>query len=283
MVERVYFIPGAPRIALLSDLHGRPYEAVISSVQRHRPELICIAGDIVYGSFPEDDQSPLDTQENVLPFLSACAALGPTFLSLGNHELHLDEADLSRIADTGVTILDNRWVERDGVVIGGLSSGYVTAYRRFVGSLSPKERAGVRYPEKESLEGIGGVRTASEHKPDVNWLAAFAAAPGYHILLSHHPEYWPEVKEKTDLMLSGHAHGGQIRLFKHGLWSPGQGFWPRWTKGVYENGRLVVSAGLSNTTWAPRLFNPVEVVYVEQLSSRTKIQRPDCRDPAGGD
>ena len=50
---------------------------------------------------------PLTTQENVIPFLRSCAAIAPTYLSLGNHELHLTEKDLSLIADTGVTVLDN--------------------------------------------------------------------------------------------------------------------------------------------------------------------------------
>ena len=89
-----------------------------------------------------------------------------------------------------------------------------------------------------------------------------------HILLSHHPEYYSIIPASVDLILSGHAHGGQIRMYNpfkrewFGLWSPGQGWWPKWTRGVYE-GRLVVSAGLSNTTWIPRIGNPTEIVYLE--------------------
>lgn len=47
------------------------------------------------------------------------------------------------------------------------------------------------------------------------------------------------------------------------LWSPGQGWCPRYSNGVYEDGRLVVSAGLSNATWIPRIMNPIEVVFLE--------------------
>jgi predicted MPP superfamily phosphohydrolase len=115
--------------------------------------------------------------------------------------------------------------------------------------------------------------------------------PGYRILLCHHPEYRDRYLRKLsaqsdgrgvpsagrndqaenldiDLILSGHAHGGQWRLYNPfkrqwiGVFAPGQGLWPRWTKGVYE-GRLVVSAGLSNTVSVPRLFNPTEIVYIE--------------------
>jgi len=188
-------------------------------------------------------------------------------MSLGNHEQMLDDADLAAIAATGVTVLDNSWVEKDGLVIAGLTSGYVTDYRKAVeGIRSPQNR----YPAQQSISGLQGVRTASEHKPDTAWLTAFSSVPGYHILLCHHPEYFSFLPPTVDLVLSGHAHGGQIRLFnpfKHewaGLWSPGQSLWPRWTKGVYE-GRLIVSAGLSNTTWIPRVFNPTEVVYINRV------------------
>ena len=107
MVETTYHIPGAPRLALLADLHGRDPAPVIASLRRHAPSLIAIAGDILYGSHPEDDKSPLDTQTNVLPFLESCAAIAPSFLSLGNHEWMLDDADLAAISSTGVIVLDN--------------------------------------------------------------------------------------------------------------------------------------------------------------------------------
>ena len=132
MVETTYRIPGAPRLALLADLHGRDPAPVLSSLAAHRPSLICLAGDFIYGSHPVDDRSPLETQENVLPFFRACADLAPTFMSLGNHEQMLDDTDLDLISSTGVVVLDNTWTEWNGVVIAGLTSGYVTDYRRAV-------------------------------------------------------------------------------------------------------------------------------------------------------
>lgn len=262
MVETIYRLPGAPRLALLADLHGRPYDLIISSLVAHHPSLVCLAGDFIYGSWPEGDRSPLETQELVLPFFRACASIAPTYFSLGNHEQMLDDADLAAIRSTGVVVLDNEWreIEVSGkrIVIGGLTSAYVTDYKAF----RDTQDGAVRYPRKENLSGIGGAVTASQHQPDTAWLEGFAAVPGFHILLSHHPEYFPLIPPTIDLMLSGHAHGGQWRVFKHGIWCPGQGFWPIWTKGVYE-GRLVVSAGLSNTASVPRLFNPCEVVFVE--------------------
>ncbi len=249
MIESRYIIPGTPHLALLSDLHGRPYQETISSLKQHKPDIICIAGDIVYGIWPDDNISPLVSQTYVLPFLERCAQVAPTFLSLGNHEQALDQEDLDKIENTGVIVLDNIWVQKDGLVLGGLTSAYVTDYRR----IKPKNSL-FRYPRLQHVQ--------FERKPETDWLAEYASVDGYHILLSHHPEYYPLVSDKVQLMLSGHAHGGQIRFFKRGLYAPGQVWLPKWTKGVYDN-RLVVSAGLSNTASPiPRLFNPTEIVYV---------------------
>lgn len=131
-------------------------------------------------------------------------------MSLGNHEWIVDGTDLAALAATGVTLLDNSWIERDGLVIAGLTSGYVTDYRTF----RAESNGTARYPRQESISGIGGAIAASRHKPDLSWFSAFAAQPGYKIALSHHPEYWPLLKdENIDLILSGHAHGGQIRMY----------------------------------------------------------------------
>ena len=220
MVETTYRLPGAPHLALLTDLHNHPYSPVISSLKLHRPTLIAIAGDILYGSHP-GDESPLHTQDNVLPFLQACADLAPTFLFLGNHEWALDEADLGEIREIGVVLLDNEWtatqVEGKKIIIGGLTSGYVLDYRKFLAGLDERTE---RYPKKASVSGVSGLVTT--HKPDTAWLDEFCSIPGYHLLLSHHPEYLPLIPANINLVLSGHAHGGQWRFFRHGLFAPGQ-------------------------------------------------------------
>ena len=268
MVETIYKIPDAPRIALLADLHGRPFQTVIESIRRRMPDLICIVGDIIYGTHPEDDRSPMDMQENVLPFLKSCFEIAPSFLSLGNHEWMLDDGDLKRIRECGVVVLDNDYmtttVNGQRIVVGGLTSAYCLAYRQFVKELNPPDRAGARYPKKNESQGVERCGKTDSHIPETEWLAEFATVEGRHVLLSHHPEYWQLIKDyPIELCLSAHAHGGQWRLLGHGVWSPGQGFWPKLTSGVQE-GRLVISRGLSNTTKVPRLFNPTEVVYIER-------------------
>ena len=69
----------------------------------------------------------------------------------------------------------------------------------------------------------------------------------------------------TDALRIPYAHGGQMRFFGQGLYAPGQGLFPKYTKGRYDgnNGCMIVSAGMSNTYRIPRLFNPPEIVWVD--------------------
>lgn len=258
MIESYYQLNTPVSLALVSDLHGRPYEKVIESLRRNSPDVICICGDFIYGRLPEDGTSPLQEQVNALPFIAACAGIAQTFVALGNHEWMLDAEDLGEIEKTGAKVLDNEWAEWNGVVIGGLTSAYVTDYRRFRDGCSGGERYPRRGSKPKRFMGLA---------PDTDWIRQMPS--GYRILLSHHPEYWDHVKDtEIDLMLSGHTHNGQIAYYsfrKHrwtGLLAPGQGLFPKYSSGVYEGGKLVVSAGLSNTAPVPRLFNPTQIVYM---------------------
>ena len=100
--------------------------------------------------------------------------------------------------------------------------------------------------------------------PEMAWLDEFENQEGYKILLDHHPDnYEPYTKKRNiDLILSGHAHGGQIRLFGKGIYGKSQGFLPKYDGGVFDQ-KLVVSRGLSNTLPIPRLWNPTEIVFIE--------------------
>ena len=88
-----------------------------------------------------------------------------------------------------IMILDLGLPDMDGkeVILAGLTSGYVTDYRAFRAGSGSSDR----YPRQESISGIGGTVAASRHKPETAWLEEYSSAPGYHILLSHHPEYLP--------------------------------------------------------------------------------------------
>lgn len=255
MQETFYTVPGCPlRIALVSDLHERPFDAVLASLKRERPDLICVTGDFVYGRPVKTGLKVMEA--GVLPFFSACASIAPCFVSLGNHEWMLTDEDLKLIRETGAVLLHNAYtVLQHGdarLVIGGLSSSQVSAYRLMLAEGFDPTQARTK------------TRSRFLHMPPIlDWLDAYCAESGYHLLLCHHPEYYPRYLRgrKIELILSGHAHGGQIRLFGQGLFAPGQGFFPKLTSGVTD-GRLVISRGLANCTKVPRLFNPTELVYV---------------------
>ncbi|MBR6115836.1 MAG: metallophosphoesterase [Oscillospiraceae bacterium] len=261
MRETRYAVPGCPlRIALLTDLHNRPFERIIASLRSRRPEIIAVAGDVLRSHAVEDERPALEKNPNALPFFSACASIAPTFFSLGNHEWILSDGDLERVAATGAHVLDNTWTEYRGVQIGGLTSSRVVKYRRFLAA----DGAASAQPHRD-FHAVKSTVPA----PDLGWLEEFCRQDGYRILLCHQPEYERRflAPYPLDLVLSGHAHGGQIRLYSfrqrqwRGLYAPGQGFRPERTSGVH--GRLVISRGLSNTVPIPRLNNPTEIVYIE--------------------
>ena len=285
MREQIYHIPAKIKLCLcvVSDLHGRNGAEVLKSLRHHKPDLIAVPGDFIYGKLRViqacnlHDISMLRYHKHVLPFLSACASIAPTFVSLGNHEAFLNEEDLKLIRSTGVTLLDNTFqiVPLNGgqsAAIGGLTAGYVTAYRSFKEDYLLHNQQTERYIRYDPQD------MPDWYDIDTDWLDAFEEAGNYKILLSHHPEYW-SLREpylsayKIDLVLSGHAHGGQIRIFNKGLWAPGQGWFAKYVRGVYEgpHGHLVVSAGLANTVkMIPRFFNPTEVVYLKSGHIRSK-------------
>ena len=116
------------------------------------------------------------------------------------------------------------------------------------------------------LTGIKENHWRKTPTPDLEWLAEFAAVDGYKILLSHHPEYYEEyIRDlNVDLTLSGHAHGGQWRIFGRGLFAPGQGILPKYDSGLYEkNGTtMIVSRGLGNSTFPLRFNNCPEIIII---------------------
>ena len=111
--------------------------------------------------------------------------------------------------------------------------------------------------------GLSSGLSKKENRPNEEALAEFASAKEFRILLCHHPEYYVPYIQKTniDLTVCGHAHGGQWRFFKYGIYAPGQGFFPKYTAGVIDN-RLVISRGAGDHTPIPRIANPRELVIV---------------------
>ena len=222
-------------IALVTDLHSCPHEELVERLRVASPDIILLGGDIM------ENNELTDEWMSGYAFLRSCAAIAPTYYSLGNHETigsnknsaqfvsGVPDEIRTRIAKTGVTLLHNESVLADGIRICGLASG-----------LSKKE-----------------------NRPDEAALAEFVNAKEFRILLCHHPEYYEPYIRKTniDLIVCGHAHGGQWRIFGRGVYAPGQGIFPKYTSGVIDN-RCVISRGVGDHTVIPRIANPRELVII---------------------
>lgn len=271
MRETLYKINGSVdiTIGLLADTHNAEPGEILSSLSAHHPDIVAIAGDILVGYRPSNDEPVVTEQENVLKLISGCAAIAPTYISLGNHEWMISDDDIKLLEENGAVVLDNTYINYNAgkheLVIGGLTSAIVTNFQEFRRECYETETDMSRYPYRPR-------HSHSSHlMPETAWLSDFEKEQGYKVLLCHHPEYWslrePQLcHHPIDLVLSGHAHGGQVRLFGRGVYAPGQGWMPKYTSGVFEgeHGKMLVSRGLANTAGpVPRVFNPTEVVYVE--------------------
>ena len=170
-----------------------------------------------------------DGFDRAAAFLKDAPACAPTFYALGNHERCSGdwEAFHPLVRKSRVTLLDNAFVSFGGIMLGGLSS-----------------------------PGYG--------RPASSFLRKMAARPGFKLLMCHHPELYASAVAPydIDLTVSGHAHGGQVRLMGRGLYAPGQGLFPKLTSGWYFDRRLLVSRGLTNSAGVPRLFNPCELILL---------------------
>ena len=240
------------RIALVADLHGADCRCVVDALKEKRPDIIAVTGDITSrldckeGDIPPNDYGKPISHKNAFSLLSESASIAPTFYSLGNHELcghkyrenhgrACLEENLRLIKESGAVLLDDTYTELSGLRVGGLTSGH----------------------------------TNSDLVPKTEWLGEFEKSDKFSILLCHHPEYYPAYlkSRNIDLVLSGHAHGGQFRFFGQGVFAPGQGVFPKYTAGVHD-GRFVISCGLCNTAKPiPRLFNPTELVIIDVVKA----------------
>lgn len=222
-------------LAVLADIHARRVEETLSLVEQNKPDIILIPGDLVDGAAIEKCKEHSNFIEETITNLNRIAQIAPTYYSLGNHEKQLTEAEIKELYGSKAVVVDNRYVKvLADVYIGGLSSGR-------------------NYHNKKASQ-----------KPDISFIPEFEKASGFKILLSHHPEYYvPLLKDRDiDLIISGHAHGGQIRIGNQGLYSPGQGLFPKYTSGIHD-GKLIVSRGIAGTEMFPRINNKPEIVYIK--------------------
>ena len=227
------------RIVVLGDLHstyfGEKNETLLEAVRAREPEYIFLVGDLLdaFRDIPEGYAGET---------AAGLAAIAPTYYVTGNHEWAIgDVPELKEVLEArGVTVLSNAFVtlERNGdtLVLAGIDD--------------PNGYADQKSPESLAEE----VRAA--YGEDAFWM-----------LLAHRNNYFPDRYSLlgADLVISGHGHGGVIRLpFTDGLVSTDRTFFPSYTAGLYEeNGStLFVTRGLGNTGPSFRLFNRPEVALL---------------------
>ena len=231
--------------ALVSDTHGRIIDDLAEAAAEAAPDLILVPGDAIENKRPGHPDG--------VRMLARLAAVAPVFFSAGNHERALSREQTDGLAEAGIHCVDlstERFsVRGTQLCIGGVPSASYENGERCGTSLAEllfTPRARAELPQKT-----------------VDYIAEFSAEGGAKLLLCHHPEYYRRYLRDCDtgIICAGHAHGGQIRLFGHGLYAPGQGFFPRYTSGVHD-GRFVISRGLTNHSFPPRIFNRPELVIL---------------------
>lgn len=220
------------RIVQISDLHnakfGKNNQKLVDRIRECEPDMIVLTGDLVDSNHTNVDRA--------VQFVDEIVKICPVYYVTGNHEYWLEKSEYDELMDgligAGVVILDDQVVE--------ISMG--DAKFRLVG-LDDKSLA------DGTLEAL-----LSDEKE-------------FTVVLAHEPQYLVRYASiGVDLVLSGHAHGGQFRLpFVGGIVAPDQGFLPKYTAGeYYMNGtEMIVSRGLGNSVIPVRLFNFPEIVCVE--------------------
>lgn len=231
------------RIAQVSDLHngefGENNVVLLQMLADSAPDIIAVTGDLVDSRHTDVDVA--------LSFVKGAVEIAPVYYVTGNHEARLShyaelKADLEA---AGAVALEDEAVSlsrgEEKITLAGLSDPDFTI-------------KGDIFDEVPDMVSAKLNSLADDEK-------------GYFILLSHRPELFETyVRSDVDLVLSGHAHGGQFRLpYVGGLFAPGQGFFPRYDGGLYTDGstNMVVSRGIGNSIVPIRFNNRPEIVLLE--------------------
>lgn len=242
------------RIAQVSDLHASDFgsfpERLLGEVAASQPDLIAVTGDLI-------DVGTTDLA-GVLGVAERLEAIAPTYVVLGNHEADSPRRDelLHGLREAGVTVL------RDEAQVVEVAGRVLT----LIGIDDPRvARADGRRP----LTAPEQVEQATSETDDVADAQAAFGSPAGTVLLAHRPELFEQYTgHGIDLVLSGHAHGGQVRLpVVGGLYAPHQGWFPGLSEGVHSSGAttLVVSRGLGNSVAGVRVNNPRELVIIDVI------------------
>lgn len=219
------------RAAVVSDTHEAAPEPIVCAVRGIKPDVIILAGDIVEAK-TEISAALHDGARSLVAYELICmlCRIAPVYYGLGNHEACLTERQLENIKRTDAHLL-------------------VDAYAK------------IKAHGQEIV--IGAVSPGTPTRKTYRMLENFRRQECYRVLICHQPErYMNEFLDpRDDIAIAGHAHGGQWRFFGYGVYAPGQGLFPRYTRGFYGN--LLVSAGAHNSEVIPRINDACEVLSVD--------------------
>ena len=230
------------KVVQISDLHnaemGDNNAELIAMIKKANPDIIAITGDMI-------DSRRTDV-EVALDFAEEAVKIAPCYYVNGNHELRVTEyEDLKAgLSGLGVEVLENEKIDivrKDETI-------------SLIGVSDPSFEASVIMADEENVIEIYLSKLTEKDN-------------NYKLLLSHRPELMEVYHEAgIDLVLSGHAHGGQIRIpLLGGIIAPHQGLFPKYDGGLYikEDTHMVVSRGIGNSLFPLRFNNRPEVVLIE--------------------
>lgn len=231
------------RIAHISDFHnavfGKDNSKLVDMLKEAKPDIIAITGDIIDSRRTDIDIS--------FAFVEQILRIAPCYYVTGNHEARVSSEYVilkERMVNAGVIILENDTltIERED------------AFIEIIGLEDPT--FGVIGTTEEEAEVVADVLPKLTIADD-----------NFTLLLSHKPEFFDiYVENNIDLVLSGHAHGGQFIIpFVGGLIAPGQGFFPELDSGLFEKDgtKMIISRGIGNSIIPLRINNRPEMILIE--------------------
>lgn len=215
------------KIAQISDLHGKAFGR---GNRRLIAKVTAQNPDFVVITGDIIHRYTPKNKKNALELVSALSSICPVLFAAGNHELRNVGYRFFRrdLIAAGACVLDDCSCEISGLTVVGLKCSSLKNDRLF--AATPKE-------------------------------------VGYKIALAHMPHFLERYERAGyDLVLSGHAHGGQWRIpfTRRGIYAPGQGLFPKYTEGLHAAGKtkMIISRGLGNSEFPLRLNNQPELVIV---------------------
>lgn len=233
---------------ILTDLHGKEYgegnAELLEKIREQKPDVIFTIGDMVDGSA---DQAQVD---RFLTLLTDLQQIAPVYASFGNHEeqyIRCTGTDLEPLIEqTGVPLLNEECI-RPEIAGNTICLGGTTGHLYPFGRTREEYHASPEYQLMTEMQASGLPTIVLAHLPDT-------------IIFVEAYNDWD-----IDLFLSGHTHGGVIRLpFFGGLYAPMQGWFPEYDRGYFNPGKvqLVISGGLAGHGKVPRIFNMPEICVV---------------------